>query len=72
CNAAADAVMAKASSTFDDAVRTKLEREAFAMANHDHAYIPLYYQDEIAGIANDVAWKQRPDGLVLAWQMHRK
>ncbi|MGH7057833.1 MAG: ABC transporter substrate-binding protein, partial [Acetobacteraceae bacterium] len=45
CNPAADALMAKASTTFDDAARIKLERKAFAMAAHDRAYIPLYYQD---------------------------
>lgn len=72
CNPAADRLMAKAATTFDGATRIKLEREAFAMADHDHAYMALYYQDEIAGIANDVAWTERPDGLILVADMHRK
>ena len=72
CNPAADALIAKASATFDDARRIALEREAYSIAEKDRAYIPLYYQDEVAGIANAVAWQERPDGLVLVWQMTRK
>lgn len=72
CNPKADVIMAKAAATFDDATRIKLEREAFAIGDDDRAYIPLYYQDEVAGITNDVAWKERPDGLVLVWQMHHR
>jgi peptide/nickel transport system substrate-binding protein len=72
CNPAADALMAKASQTFDDASRIALERKAYALADEDRAYMPLYYQDEVAGVANDVVWQERPDGLVFVWQMQRK
>jgi peptide/nickel transport system substrate-binding protein len=72
CNPAADALMAKASQTFDDASRIALERQAYAQADKDRAYMPLYYQDEVAGVANDVVWQERPDGLVFVWQMQRK
>jgi peptide/nickel transport system substrate-binding protein len=73
CSQAADALMAKAADSFDDAARIKLERAAYAIADRtDIAYIPLYFQDEIAGVANGVVWNERPDGLILAWQMHRK
>ena len=73
CSPPADALMAKAGASFDDAARIKLERAAYAIADHtDIAYIPLYFQDEIAGVANGVVWNERPDGLILAWQMLRK
>ncbi len=72
CNPAADALIAKAGADFADAPRIALERAAYAMAEKDRAYIPLYYQDEVAGVAADVAWQERPDGLVLVWQMKRK
>ena len=73
CSKTADALMAKASGSFDDATRIKLERQAYAIADRrDIAYIPLYYQDETAGVSNAVIWKERPDGLILAWQMRRK
>lgn len=72
CNAKADQIMAKAAATFNDAARIKLEREAYAIAGKDRAYIPLYYQDEIAGITDTVAWQERPDGLVLAQKMHHR
>jgi len=73
CSQPADALMAKAADSFDDTARIKLERAAYAIADRqDIAYIPLYYQDEIAGVANGVVWNERPDGLILAWQMQRK
>ncbi len=72
CSPKADALMAKASQTFDDAKRIALERQAYAIAAHDLAYIPLYYQAEVAGVANGVVWKERPDGLIFVWQMTRK
>ncbi|MDE2517264.1 MAG: ABC transporter substrate-binding protein [Rhodospirillales bacterium] len=73
CNKPADALIAKASGTFDDAARIKLEQQAYALADRqDIAYIPLYYQDEVAGVANGVVWQERPDGLILAWQMQSK
>lgn len=73
CSKPADALIAQASSSFDAAARIKLEREAYAIADRQGlAYLPLYYQDEIAGVANSVVWSERPDGLILAWQMGRK
>ena len=73
CSQPADALMAKAADSFDDTTRIKLERAAYAIADRkDIAYIPLYFQDEIAGVANGVVWNERPDGLILAWQMLRK
>ncbi|MGH7050734.1 MAG: ABC transporter substrate-binding protein [Acetobacteraceae bacterium] len=72
CNPKADALMAKAGQTFDAEARITLERQAYAIAMHDLAYIPLYYQAEVAGVANDVVWQERPDGLILTWQMTSK
>jgi len=73
CSKPADALMAKASSSFDDATRIKLERQAYAIADRqDIAYIPLYYQNEIAGVSNAIVWNERPDGLILVRQMQRK
>lgn len=73
CDKKADALMAKASETFDKTKRVKLERKAYAIArSKDYAYLPLYFQNVIAGVSDKVNWKSRPDELILAWQMTRK
>ena len=36
------------------------------------AYLPLYYEDVIAGIADNIAYTSRADEMILAWQMKRK
>ncbi|HYW76165.1 MAG TPA: ABC transporter substrate-binding protein [Gammaproteobacteria bacterium] len=73
CDHKVDDIMNKAAATFDSAKRTKLEQEAYRIADaKDYAYLPLYYQNVIAGVAKDVTWKSRPDELILAWQMGRK
>ncbi len=36
------------------------------------AYLPLYYEDVIAGIANDIAYTSRQDEQIFAWAMTRK
>ncbi|MDE2335047.1 MAG: hypothetical protein KGK10_10965 [Rhodospirillales bacterium] len=71
CDATADKIMAKAAETFDTPKRIELEREAYAMALKARAYSPLYFQDEVAGVAKGVAWQERPDGLVFVAQMKR-
>jgi len=71
CNPEADKVMAKAAESFDPPKRIALERQAYAMGYKDYAYNPLYFQDEVAGVAKDLVWQERPDGLVFIWQMKR-
>ena len=73
CNHATDTMMAKAARDFDDAERVKAERQAYAIADReDVAYVPLYYENVIAGVVDGVAWQPRPDELIFAWQMKRK
>lgn len=73
CNEKADKLMAEASRTFDEKSRQKLIWQAYGLArDSDYAYLPLYYQNVIAGVAKGVGWKSRPDELILAWQMTRK
>ncbi len=36
------------------------------------AYLPLYYEDVIAGVANAIAYTSRQDEQIFAWQMTRK
>lgn len=73
CDHKVDHIMARAASTFDTPKRQQLERKAFRIADtKDYAYIPLYYQNVIAGVAKNVGWKSRPDELILAWQMSRR
>ncbi len=73
CDPEADAVMAKAASDFDPAARTKEIEQAYHEADHvKYAYLPLYYEDVIAGVANDIAYTSRQDEQIFAWQMTRK
>ncbi len=73
CDEAADKTMQTAASTFDDAARVTLEREAYAIVERqDFALIPLYYEDVIAGVQDGIVWTSRPDELILAWEMTRK
>ena len=73
CNEKADALMARAAQTFNREQRVALERKAYRTAiEDDYAYIPLYYQNVIAGVSSKVGWQSRPDELILAWQMTRK
>jgi peptide/nickel transport system substrate-binding protein len=74
CNPSADLTMARAASIFDPHFRIGAERQAYAVAERkDFAYIPLYWEDVIAGVNNHVAWESRPsDELILAWMMTRK
>jgi ABC-type transport system substrate-binding protein len=65
--------MDKAAQTFDKKKRVALEQKVYGIAiKKDFAYLPLYFQNVIAGVANKVGWKSRPDELILAWQMTRK
>lgn len=73
CDPRVDHMMGRVASSFNKAKREGLERKAFAIADtKDYAYIPLYYQNVIAGVANDVKWQSRPDELIFAWQMSRR
>lgn len=73
CDKKADELMNQAANTFDDQKREKLEEKAFQIADRqDFAYLPIYYQNVIAGAVDSVKWKSRPDELILAWQMSRK
>ncbi|MDE2571587.1 MAG: ABC transporter substrate-binding protein [bacterium] len=73
CDPKVDAVMAKAAQAFETSKRVELERQAYRLANRkDFAYIPLYYEDVIAGVSDQIAWTSRPDELIFAWQMKRK
>lgn len=69
CNPDADALIDQAMETFDDDERNKLILEAYDIAiNQDFAYIPLYYQSEIAGLKTDIEWTPRQDGIILPWE----
>jgi len=73
CNPKADAMMARAASIFDPAFRARAERQAYELADgEDFAYLPLYWEEVIAGVNAHVGWQSRPDELILAWQMTRK
>jgi peptide/nickel transport system substrate-binding protein len=71
CNAAADALIAKAGATFDAEQRIALERQAYAMGQKDLAINPLYFQDEVAGLSKHLVSEERPDGLIFVSQMKR-
>jgi hypothetical protein len=66
--------MERAASIFDERFRVPVERQAYAIADrNDIAYVPLYWEDVIAGVNNHVGWRSRPaDELILAWMMTRK
>jgi peptide/nickel transport system substrate-binding protein len=74
CNPKADEIMERAASIFDPKFRVPVERQAYAVADrHDIAYVPLYWEDVIAGVNDHVGWQSRPaDELILAWMMTRK
>ena len=74
CSAKADQIIARASSIFDEKFRVPAERQAYVIADRqDFAYVPLYWEDVIAGVNNHVNWQSRPaDELILAWMMTRK
>lgn len=74
CNPKADQIMARAASIFDPTFRIPAEREAYRLADRrDMAYVPLYWEDVIAGVNNHIGWESRPaDELILAWMMTRK
>ena len=70
CNEKADATMAKAAETFDNAARTKLVQQVYdTVDREDIAYVPLYYENVIAGLSNSVKYEARPDEMILAWEM---
>ncbi len=65
--------MAKASSDFD----AKTREQQIAAAYHEadrvkFAYLPLYYEDVIAGISKQIAYTSRQDEQIFAWQMTRR
>lgn len=73
CNKQADEIMATAAQTFDTEKRVALEQKAYGIAlNQDYAYLPLYFQNVIAGVSSKVGWESRPDEMIFAWQMTRK
>ncbi len=74
CNPKADEIIARAASIFDPTFRVPAEREAYRLADRrDFAYVPLYWEDVIAGVNNHINWESRPaDELILAWMMTRR
>jgi peptide/nickel transport system substrate-binding protein len=73
CDPEADSMMAQANSNFDAAARTKDIQQAYHEADRVKlAYLPLYYEDVIAGVANSIAYTSREDEMIFAWQMMRK
>ena len=73
CDPEADEMMSHAGSNFDTAARTKQVQEAYHDAERvKYAYLPLYYEDVIAGVANSVDYTSRQDEQIFAWQMKRK
>jgi peptide/nickel transport system substrate-binding protein len=73
CDPTADAMIAKAARDFDPEARPQQIEAAYHEADRvKFAYLPLYYEDVIAGIANDIAYTSRQDEQIFAWQMTRK
>ena len=72
CNTAADKLMLDASAQFDATKRVPIERQAMADTRKDVAYIPLYYQDVIAGVSDTVSWTSRFDEKIYAFEMAPK
>ncbi|TAM87078.1 MAG: hypothetical protein EPN41_08680, partial [Candidimonas sp.] len=73
CNPKTDKIFEGAAKTFEASKRIALEREIYHIADRqDFAYIPLYWEDVIAGVNDHVEWKSRPDELIFAWDMSRK
>jgi len=73
CDPGADAIMAKAASDFNPETRPKEIQQAYHEADRvKFAYLPLYYEDVIAGVANSIAYTSREDEQIFAWQMTRK
>lgn len=73
CNATADKFIVQSSAAFDETKRNNLSRSAYRVAERtDFAYIPIYYQSAINGVANGVGWTARPDEMIFAWDMTRK
>jgi hypothetical protein len=66
-------MMAQADSNFDVAARTKEIQQAYYNADQvKFAYLPLYYEDVIAGVVDSIAYTSREDEMTFAWQMTRK
>ena len=66
-------MMAQADSNFDAAARAKQIEQAYHDADRmKFAYLPLYYEDVIAGVVNSIAYTSREDEMIFAWQMTRK
>jgi peptide/nickel transport system substrate-binding protein len=73
CDPEADSMMAQADSNFDAAARTKEIQQSYYDADRvKFAYLPLYYEDVIAGVVNSIAYTSREDEMIFAWQMTRK
>ncbi len=65
--------MQQAGSNFDADTRAKQIPQAYHDADHvKFAYLPLYYEDVIAGVANSIDYTSREDEQIFAWQMKRK
>lgn len=65
-------MMEKAAETFDNAARVKLERQVYGIVDReDIAYVPLYYENVIAGLSNAIKYDARPDEMILAWEMQK-
>ncbi len=68
-NAQVDALIEKAAQTFDQSTRKKLLVQAMDIAMlKDVAYIPLHYENVIAGVAKGVDFTPRPDEYIHAFE----
>lgn len=69
---AVDALIAEAGAAFDPAERQQLLWEAMDIAQQQNfAYIPLHYENVIAGVSNDVDYTARYNEYILAAEVSR-
>ncbi|WP_457629384.1 ABC transporter substrate-binding protein [Oceanithermus sp.] len=72
-NPEVDALIEKAASTFDPKERDALLQQAMEIAMvQDVAYIPLHYENVIAGVVNGVEFTPRPDEYLHAFEAKKK
>jgi peptide/nickel transport system substrate-binding protein len=72
-NPEVDALIAAAGSAFDPAERQQILWNALELAQQQgFAYIPLHYENVIAGVSNDVDYRARYNEYIFAAEVSRK
>lgn len=72
-NPTVDALIQQGNTTMDDKAREKIFQEALRIiTEEDQAWVPLYYEGILFGVANRVDMEARFDEVVFAWEMKIK